>query len=329
MDTFVWPFAFFLISLPILARVFLAERSNEDLKNVVALRVPFFNRINGFNRFSIPTYQFLRGLLLWLAWFFFVVAAMRPIAYDDSVSLPREARNIMLAIDVSGSMSEKDYDMQGLPVSRLSMVKWVVNDFIKNRKDDNIGMVVFGSQAYTYAPLSFDKKTLLSLFGEVDLGIAGEQTAIGDAVALSVQGVKDTPKDSRIIILLSDGSSNAGTVSVKQSVELAKKLGVKVYTIGIGAQQKMIQSLLGAMMLGGRADLDEETLKTIAQETGGQYFRASSTPELQEIYHTIDKLEQVQADELIAKPRSELFYLPLLACLACLFFADFLKRRAL
>lgn len=324
----MWPFAFFLISLPILTRVFLAARSNEEQKSVLALRVPFFDRLSGFGRFSVPTYSFLRGLLLWAAWGFFVVAAMRPIAYRENTPLPHDARNIMLAIDVSGSMGEKDYDINGLPVSRLSMVKMVVNDFIKNRADDNIGMVVFGSEAFTYAPLSFDKKTLQSLFGEVELGIAGEQTAIGDAVALSVQGVQNTPKDSRIVILLSDGYSNAGSVSVAQGVELAKKLGVKVYTIGVGAKQKMIQSLMGMMMLGGGSDLDEETLKAIADATGGKYFRATSTGELQEIYQTIDALEQVQSDELAVKPRAELFYIPLMACLLCLFGAVLLKRRA-
>lgn len=324
----MWPFAFFLISLPILMRVFLAARSNEEQKSVLALRVPFFDRLSGFGRFSVPTYSFLRGLLLWAAWGFFVAAAMRPIAYRENTPLPHDARNIMLAIDVSGSMGEKDYDINGLPVSRLSMVKMVVNDFIKNRADDNIGMVVFGSEAFTYAPLSFDKKTLQSLFGEVELGIAGEQTAIGDAVALSVQGVQNTPKDSRIVILLSDGYSNAGSVSVAQGVELAKKLGVKVYTIGVGAKQKMIQSLMGMMMLGGGSDLDEETLKAIADATGGKYFRATSTGELQEIYQTIDALEQVQSDELAVKPRAELFYIPLMACLLCLFGAVLLKRRA-
>lgn len=325
----MWPFAFFLISLPVLTRVLLVAHLNEEHKNISALRVPFFDRIGGFGRFTMPNFSFLRGLLLWAAWAFFVLAAMRPIAYQDTLPLPHEARNIMLAIDVSGSMGEKDYDINGLSVSRLSMVKTVVNDFIKNRADDNIGMVVFGSEAFTYAPLSFDKKTLRDLFGEVELGIAGEQTAIGDAVALSVQGVQNAPQDSRIVILLSDGSSNAGSVSVAQAIDLAKKSGVKVYTVGIGADQKMIQSLMGMLMLGGGSDLDEKTLQAIANETGGKYFRATSTSELQEIYQTIDALERVQSDELIARPRTELFYMPLMVCLVCLFGAVLLKRRAL
>lgn len=328
MDTFVWPFAFFLISLPILMRVFLNTQGEDEQKNVVALRVPFFDRISGLGRFSVPTFRFLRGVLLWMAWCFFVVAAMRPVAYQDKIPLPHEARNIMLAIDVSGSMGEKDYDINGLSVSRLSMVKMVVNDFIKNRKDDNIGMVVFGSNVFTYAPLSFDKNTLRDLFAEVEIGMVGEKTAIGDAVALSAQGVQNAPKDSRIVILLSDGYSNAGSISVEQGIELAKKLGVKVYTIGIGARQKMIQSLMG-IMRGTGADLDEETLKYIAQMTGGKYFRATSTSELQEIYQTIDSLEQVKSDEITARLRVELFYWPLLLCLMCLFSAVLLKRRAL
>lgn len=325
----MWPFAFFLISLPVLTRVLLVAHLNEEHKNISALRVPFFDRIGGFGRFAMPNFSFLRGLLLWAAWAFFVLAAMRPIAYQDTLPLPHEARNIMLAIDVSGSMGEKDYDINGLSVSRLSMFKTVVNDFIKNRADDNIGMVVFGSEAFAYAPLSFDKKTLHDLFGEVELGIAGEQTAIGDAVALSVQGVQNAPQDSRIVILLSDGSSNAGSVSVAQAIGLAKKSGVKVYTVGIGADQKMIQSLMGMLMLGGGSDLDEKTLQAIANETGGKYFRATSTSELQEIYQTIDALERVQSDELIARPRTELFYMPLMVCLVCLFGAVLLKRRAL
>jgi Ca-activated chloride channel family protein len=233
----------------------------------------------------------------------------------------------MLTIDVSGSMAEQDFDLQGRPVTRLKMVKSVVNDFIQKRPDDNLGLVIFGSEAYLYTPLSFDKKTLRSLFDEVSIGIAGEQTAIGDAIAKAVEGVSAAPADSRIVILLSDGYANAGVVSVNEAIELAKKQNVKVYTIGVGSNQKTVQSFFGTFAVNPSLNLDEATLQEIARQTGGRYFRAKTTSELNEIYNAINDLEKTDSETLSVRPQTELFFIPLLISMILLLSAAILKRR--
>lgn len=328
MDTFIWPFSIFLLALPLLVRLFFPGVSQDNGPAVMALRVPFFDRVQKFSTLLGKGFaSHSIAVLLVLSWIFFVLAAMRPVAYQDAVPQNQDARNIMLAIDASGSMAQKDFDINGLPVSRLSMVKKVVTDFIKRRTNDAIGMVIFGSEAYTYAPLSFDKKTLQLLFDEVSVGIAGPQTAIGDAIALAVQGVSKAPKDSRIVILLSDGYANAGQIPVDKAIELAQKQDVKVYTVGMGSNQQIVNSLVGMIAVNPALDLDEKLLQEIAHKTGGQYFRAKSSDELAQIYQVIDQLERVEIDPLIARPRTELFYLPLSASMFLLLIAYLIRRR--
>lgn len=327
MSTFIWPWAVLLIFIPILTRYILPAKRVETKAIAVALRVPFFHRLSSF----LTTAQVSGGhkiaVLLCLSWICFIVACMRPVKFDDAIVLPREARNIMLTIDVSGSMAEQDFDLKGRPVTRLAMVKSVVNDFIKKRPDDNLGLVIFGTEAYLYTPLSFDKKTLTSLFDEVSIGIAGEQTAIGDAIAKAVEGVASTPSDSRIVILLSDGYANAGVVKVDEAIELAKKQNVKIYTIGVGSNQQLVQSFFGTFAVNPSLNLDEATLQEIARQTGGRYFRAKTTDELNEIYNAINKLEKTDSETLSVRPQTELFFIPLLVSMVLLLIAAILKRR--
>ena len=327
MSIFIWPWAVLLILLPIFTRYILPAKRIETNAISVALRVPFFHRLSSFLTPARLSGGKRIALLLSLSWIFFIIACMRPVKFDDAIVLPREARNIMLTIDVSGSMAEQDFDLQGQPVTRLKMVKSVVNDFIQKRPDDNLGLVIFGSEAYLYTPLSFDKKTLRSLFDEVSIGIAGEQTAIGDAIAKAVEGVSAAPADSRIVILLSDGYSNAGVVSVNEAIELAKKQNVKVYTIGVGSNQKTVQSFFGTFAVNPSLNLDEATLQEIARQTGGRYFRAKTTSELNDIYNAINALEQVDSETLSVRPQTELFFIPLLISMILLLSAAILKRR--
>ena len=327
MSMFIWPWAVLLILFPIFTRYILPAKRIETNAISVALRVPFFHRLSSFLTPARLSGNKRIAILLSLSWIFFVVACMRPVKFDDTIVLPREARNIMLTIDVSGSMAEQDFDLQGRPVTRLKMVKSVVNDFIQKRPDDNLGLVIFGSEAYLYTPLSFDKKTLRSLFDEVSIGIAGEQTAIGDAIAKAVEGVSAAPADSRIVILLSDGYSNAGVVSVNEAIELAKKQNVKVYTIGVGSNQKTVQSFFGTFAVNPSLNLDEATLQEIARQTGGRYFRAKTTSELNEIYNAINDLEKTDSETLSVRPQTELFFIPLLISMILLLSAAILKRR--
>ncbi|MBR4927677.1 MAG: VWA domain-containing protein [Alphaproteobacteria bacterium] len=327
MNIFIWPWAVLFLFLPFLARKILPARVGSKNTIPLALRVPFFNRLSSFLVEGKPQSNRKIAWLLALSWVAFVVACMRPVVFDEALTLPYQARNIMLTIDVSGSMAEQDFDINGRPVTRLTMVKKMADDFIQKRSEDNLGLVIFGSKAYLYAPLSYDKKTLRSLFNEVGIGIAGEQTAIGDALAQAVKGVVSAPSDSRVVILLSDGYANAGAVKVDEAIELAKKQKVKVYTIGIGSNEQLVRSFFGTMAVNPSLNLDEKMLTQIAEQTDGQYFRAKTTAELQDIYNVIDALEKADSDTYAVRPRHELFYIPLIVSMILLMMSAILKRR--
>lgn len=329
MNIFVWPWAVLLIFIPFITRWIMPAKRVETNVIPVALKVPFFGRLSSFlTAGQLPSSKKI-AVLLCLSWIFFVLACMRPVQFDNALPLPRQARNIMLTIDVSGSMAEQDFDLNGRPVTRLTLVKNVVDDFIQKRTDDNIGLVVFGTEAYLYTPLSFDKKTLRSLFDEVGIGIAGEKTAIGDAIAKAVEGVAGAPADSRIVILLSDGYANAGVIDLEKATALAEKQNVKIYTVGIGSNQQIVNTFFTTLAINPSLDLDEASLQEIARRTGGQYFRAKTSKELQEIYTAIDKLEKTDDEALSVRPQIEWFYVPLFISMIFLLIGAILKRRQL
>lgn len=329
MDFFVWPFVAFILPLPLFVWLVFPHIHTTG-KNIVsdALRVPFFNRVGGMTHHRRMSSGRLIAFSMILAWVCFVLAAMRPVRYENELPAFHEARNIMMAIDLSTSMARKDFDINGYSVPRVDVVKSVIHDFIVNRAGDRLGMVIFGSKAYTLAPLSQDLRTLDELFADVNLGIAGEQTAIGDALALSVQNIAKVPKGKKVIILLSDGYNNAGTIMVSQATELAKKQGISVYTIGIGSTKQNKTTFLG--LLGGNDSQgwDEMTLKKIAKDTGGRYFRAKSTKDLIDVYREIDRLETMVVENKGFKPKRELFYYPLLLGLGFWLFAQRKRKKS-
>lgn len=327
MEFFLWPFVFILLPLPYFVRHWMKPANNEQTTVINALRVPFFQQISAFALSTTQQYRPKAKIPLVLMWLFFICAAARPVWYGAVETFPQNARNIVLALDTSGSMQEQDFDVNNKPISRLSLVKTVADDFLAKRIGDRLSLVIFGSEAFTYTPLTLDTQTVRQLLKEVDIAIAGEMTAIGDALALSVANVAKLPAESRIVILLSDGYANAGVVSVPEALQLAKKLGIKIYTIGIGSEPKAIRDFFGFnQLINPAADLDEQTLSTIAEQTGGKYFRAKTTTELKEIYQTIDKLEPIEDKGQSFRPRKELFFIPLLGALVCLFWA-IIKRR--
>ena len=312
MENFVWPFVAFILPLPLLVWFVSMHLQNRNIYNRSdALRVPFFDRIEGLAHTRKPVGTKIRFLLLSLAWIALVIAGMRPFYYSEDLPMWHEARNIMLTIDMSTSMAKKDFDLRGRAISRIEIVKNVVRDFMTKRAGDRLGLVIFGTTAHTLAPLSQDMKTLDELFADVDLGVAGEQTAIGDALALAVQDTAKIPEGKKIIILLSDGYSNAGVVTIQQAIELAQKQKIAVYTIGIGATQKKSGNFLDSIFGGNTYSWDEQTLSTVAKETGGKYFRAQSTDDLISVYKKIDQLETTKIDSPLARPKQEFFYYPL------------------
>lgn len=224
-----------------------------------------------------------------------VAALARPQLVNRERIVEHEGIDIMLVLDTSGSMDAEDYTLSGRGVTRLRVAKEVIADFAAGRPDDRIGLVVFGEEAFTQVPLTLDKDALVSILSQVELGVAGRRaTAIGDAMAVAGARLKDLDAPEKLMILLTDGSNNAGQVSPLEAAEALRALGVKVYTVGIGTVGGG-GGLRG--LFGGRGgDLDEDTLRAIATTTKAAYFRADSTQALREVYATIDQLEKSTAE---------------------------------
>ncbi len=281
-----------------------------------ALMVPFFADLPLDNTPSAPVTSNKTPLFLTLLiWLLLLMAASGPRWVGDPVKLPVTGRDTLLAVDLSESMTIKDLKLRGREADRLEVIKDVVSKFIDGRKGDRIGLILFGSNAYLQAPLTFDIETVRTLLKEATIGIAGPQTAIGDAIGLSVRQLRKRPQDQRVMILLTDGANTAGNLSPIKAAELAAKEKVTIYSVGIGADEMVIPgvfgSSFGARQVNPSADLDEDTLTRVADMTGGRYFRAHSADELKEIYKTIDNLEPVEISKETFRPVRELFYWPL------------------
>ncbi len=242
-------------------------------------------------RWIIPALKYSALVLM-------IIALARPQWGTRHISIITEGINIIMAVDISESMAALDFKQKGKIINRLQAVKGVVEKFISKRNGDRIGMVVFGSEAYTQVPLTRDYNTMVSVLDRIKIGAAGKSTAIGDAIGISLKRLEDIKSKSNIIILLTDGQSNAGELSPESAVEIAKQKNVKIYTIGVGSKGKapylVNHPVYGEKYVYRRVNIDEKTLKDIAKRTGGQYFRAKGTAELLEIYNTIDALEKTE-----------------------------------
>lgn len=246
------------------------------------------------NRLLVSTPLILRSLCLVLLLF----AAARPQFYNVSREIKSPGVDIILCLDASGSMQALDFQLDGDPVSRLTAVKKVVSGFIKKREMDRIGLVVFGEQAFTQSPLTLDKGLLLGLVEKMEIGMAGDSTAIGSAIAIGGKRLKDLKAKSKILILLTDGRNNAGEITPESAAEAVRSLGIKIYTIGVGGDGPApfkVKTLFGTRMVRQRVDLDEKTLRAIAEIGKGSYFRAADSQQLSEIYDIIDKEEKTEA----------------------------------
>jgi len=323
MLEWLWPWAFILLPLPFLARHFLpAANSAQD----AALQVPFIDDFQ-----SVASSHKINNSRPWLlilsslAWIFLIIAAARPQYLGDPIELPVSGRDLMLAVDLSGSMEVEDFEINGRAVDRLTATKYVAGEFIKRREGDRIGLILFGRQAYLQTPLSFDRKTTITLLNEAAIGLAGKETAIGDAIGLAIKRLKDEEQDSRVLILLTDGANTAGEVTPLKAAELAAEQGLKIYTIGIGADEMIRYSIFGARKVNPSANLDEKTLTAIAQKTGGRYFRARDTEELEKIYQLLDELEPVEKDAQSFRPVNTLYFWPLSVAFILAFLVSILK----
>lgn len=311
MLTFSWWPVFLLLPLPfVLRRLLPKHQSSAD----AALKAPFYPVISAMvNTQESATHSQWRLALLSLIWILTLTAASRPVWMGNPLTLPSSGRDLMLAVDVSQSMETPDFSLNGQQTDRLTAVKAVVSEFIDRREHDRIGLVLFGAQAYLQTPLTFDRATVKQLLSEALIGIAGPQTAIGDGIALALKRLREHASASRVLILLTDGANTAGKINPLQAAELAQSEGLKIYTIGVGADELFVPGPFGfgARRINPSQDLDESTLKQIAEMTQGQYFRAKDTDKLEQIYQLLDKLEPIEVDQKTVRPRKALFYWPL------------------
>ncbi len=307
---FAWPWLFAALPLPLLA--LLLPRAPEV--SHATLRVPFFTAVN--NPTLLPTKQRsnLRLLVAIVVWLLLVTAAARPQLIGEPIHLPISGRDLMLAIDLSGSMESDDMLLNNRRMNRLQAVKEVAGDFIERRTGDRLGLILFGRQAYLQAPLTFDRKTVRQLLDEAVIGLAGKETAIGDAIGLAVKRLREQPQENRVLILLTDGSNTAGTVDPMKAADLAAQEGIRIHTIGIGADEQLVRGFFGSRKV-MNTDLDERALKAIAQKTQGQYFRGRDLASLEAIYQLLDELEPVAEEQQLYRPIDELYSWPLTAAL--------------
>ena len=250
-------------------------------------------------------------ILRFLAITLFIIAFARPQEGHKRTEILSQGVDIVLAIDTSGSMQALDFKKNETQVTRLSVVKDVVAEFVKNREMDRIGMVVFGANAFTQCPLTLDQNILLSFLDKLKIGMAGDATAIGSAIGISARRLKDLKSKSKVIILLTDGRNNSGAISPLQAAEIAKSLDIKVYTIGVGKRGKapfLVDSIFGKRLIYQNVDIDEEVLNKISKMTDAKYFRATDLKSLKDIYKQIDLLEKSEVKSIDHSEHKELFH---------------------
>jgi len=314
-DGFAWPWALLALPVPLLVR-WLAPAVRNDGP---ALRVPWGTRLQ---EIAAAGGGNLRGGVPWLAllgWVLLCTAAARPQELGAPVAPPQSGRDLMLAVDLSGSMASEDMTLGGRTVDRLTAARAVLADFLDRREGDRVGLVVFGQRAYALSPMTRDLDSVRGQLAESVVGIAGRETAIGDAIGLAVKRLSAQESGQRVLVLLTDGVNTAGVLEPLKAAELARRAGVRIHTIAFGGTGGGSISVFGlpVQLPGGADEIDEATLARIARMTGGKAFRARDAAELAGIYAEIDRIEPVQHEARPVRPLIERYPWPLGAALAC------------
>jgi len=323
-DGFAWPWLLLALPLPWLLRRLLPPARSA----AAALKVPYGARLDAIAGTSGHARGGGVGVLAWLAWALLCVAAARPQQLGAPVAPPQAGRDLMLAVDLSGSMSDEDMALGGGLVDRLTAAKAVLADFLDRREGDRVGLIVFGQKAYALTPMTLDLDSVRQQLDDSVVGLAGRETAIGDAIGLAVKRLGRQPAQQRVLILLTDGVNTAGLLDPIKAAELARDNGVRIHAIAFGGSGGGISVFgLPIQLPGGGDDIDEATLKRIAQLTGGKEFRARDTEQLAGIYAEIDRLEPVQREGQRVRPRIERYPWPLSAALAIGLLAFAVPRR--
>ncbi len=297
MFRFGWIWMLVALPLPLLIRLFLPKYSDRE----ASLIVPFFHEVS--NQFSkTQSKSFLLLGFAILAWIFLVLASARPQWIDEKVSVPVTGRDLLIALDISGSMQQMDFSVTD--ASRFESVRQIAGDFLRRRAGDRVGLILFGSQPYLYAPLTFDVETVVEFLNGSQVGFAGQRTAIGDTIGFAVKVLRERPAENRLLILLTDGENSAGSLEPLQAMQLALEHGVRIFVIGIGPNYAPSQRAVPALR-------SRFVLPTIAESTGGVYFHASNSRMLEEVYQTIDQFEPIEGDEKTRTSVTELYPWPL------------------
>jgi Ca-activated chloride channel family protein len=312
MFEFVYLWIFFLLPLPLLARYLLKAKQI----NYTQVWIPLAEGLSE-QQASLQR-GFLKSSIPWLVWLLLLTALARPVWFGDPIRLQQQSRDMMISLDLSGSMQEVDMPLNGQTVDRLTLLKDLLKTFIEQRQGDRLGLILFADHAYLQTPLTFDLKTIQQMVDESEIGLAGTHTAIGESIAMAIKRFVENKNEQRVLILISDGANNAGRIEPIQAAKQAAINNITIYTIGMGAEQMIKRGLFGNQRINPSADLDEKALTEIANLTGGKYFRARNQTELQNIYQTLNKLEPIDTDSLTFRPVKDLFYWPLSAALILL-----------
>lgn len=321
MPEFAWPWVIVLLPLPWILRRWLRPAAPGQ-----ALLLPQPGL-----RLATVAGNSTRGVTPWLlalAWLSLLAAAARPQWVGPPQAQQRSGRALMLAVDLSGSMRTGDMQLAGQEVSRFGAVEAIAGDFISRRSGDEMGLILFGSQAFLVTPLTYDLSAVRAQLQGAAVGLAGSETAIGDAIAVAVKRLAALPAQARVLVLLTDGVNNAGSITPREAARAAKAAGVRIYTIGIGATRMRVPGFFGSQLVNPSADLDADMLTSIATQTGGRFFRATDSQQLAEAYRAIDALEPMPQHGPTLRPRHELFRWPLLAAILLLALVILPRRLA-
>ena len=308
MADFAWPWVIVLLPLPWLAWRWLRPSAPGQALSLPqpGLSLEVMSRRSG--RGGTPW-------LLGLAWLCLLLAAARPQWVGPPQAQQRSGRAMMLAVDLSGSMRTQDMQLGGQSATRFEAVEAIAGDFITRRHGDEMGLILFGSQAFLVTPLTYDLSAVEAQLQGAAVGLAGSETAIGDAIAVAVKRLSALPQQARVLILLTDGVNNAGSISPLDAARAAKASGVRIYTIGIGANRMVVPGFFGGQLVNPSANLDADMLTRIATETGGRFFRATDSASLAQAYRAIAALEPMPQQGPALRPRHELFRWPLLVAI--------------
>lgn len=314
MLEFSWPWVFLALPLPLAIYWLVPRAPRQD----AALRVPFYRQLVQLH--TDASHNYTKNLLTLIAcsliWVLVVIAGSRPQWVGEPIQIPTTGRDMMLTLDMSGSMEARDMFLNNTQLSRFQVMKAVISDFVEKRTGDRLGLTLFAAHAYMLTPMTYDLNTVATMVAELEIGMIDESaTAIGDAIGLSIKNLRQQPENNRILILLTDGINNAGELTPLQAAQLARTEGIKMHIVGIASDQFGQRSMFGNRPGGLVSEIDDEAMQEAASMTGGLYFRARTLEDMIEIYDELDQMEPIEQDEQTYRPVTQLFHWPLGAAL--------------